>query len=314
MIPPTAAELRGIHLPPRLSDLEHPPECLYLRGELPRGPAVAVVGTRHPTPEAERFAEKLAADLGLAGVTVMSGGARGIDTAAHVGALRVGAPTVVVAPSGFARPFPEFNAALFRDVVERGGAFVSLVPDERVAANPAFFARNACLVALAHAVVVVEAPLRSGARNAAKWARTLGRALLVVPSAPWNEKGTGSLLELRLGAKLCVRVRDVLDELERVLFHPLASPPESESTPTLQVALPFAQGLARGEDVVMVLSAIKDGANSLDGICERTGLPAAAIQKHVLTLTLEGVLAPDPSGCLLRSPDHRTVSVVKSRK
>jgi predicted Rossmann fold nucleotide-binding protein DprA/Smf involved in DNA uptake len=124
----------------------------------------------------------------------------------------------------------------------------------------------------------------------------------------------GSLLELRVGASLCVRARDVLDELERVLLHPLASPPDTEAAPAAQMPLPFAGALALGEDVAIVLAAIKDGATTLDAIGERTGFPAAVVQKHVLTLTLEGVLAPDPSGCLLRSPDHRTVSVVKPRK
>ena len=304
-------------MPPRLSDLAEPPECLYLRGELPHGPTVAIVGTRYPTAASERFAESLAAELGGVGVSVFSGGARGIDSAAHRGALRAGAPTVVVAPSGFDHPYPDFNAALFRSVVEGGGAFVSLVPDDHAASNPAFFARNACLVALSHALVLIEAPLRSGARNAVKWARTLGRPLLVVPHAPWNEKGKGSLLELRAGATVLTRARDVLDELERVLFHPLPSPPAPEEEPTLQVELPFARPrgrLARSPDVAIVLAALKDGATTLDGIGERTGLPPAVIQKHVLTLTLEGVLAPDPSGCLLRSPDYTTVSVVKSRK
>lgn len=285
-----------------------------MRGELPRGPAVAIVGTRYPTVEAARFAETLAAELGAAGVAVLSGGAIGIDTAAHRGALRAGTPTVVVAPSGFERPFPASNAGLFRSVVEQGGAFASVVPDDRVAANPTFFARNACMAALAHALVLVEAPFRSGARNAVKWARTLGRALLVVPHPPWNEKGAGSLLELRAGATLCTRTRDVLDELERVLFHPLPSPADPLPAPTTQIDLPFDRRLAPSGDVAMVLAALKDGATTLDAIADRTGLPAAVLQKHVLTLTLQGVLAPDPSGCLLRSPDHRTVSVVKFRK
>jgi DNA processing protein len=314
VVPLLPEELRGSRLPPRLSDLAQPPECLYLRGVLPPGPAVAIVGTRKPSAEAERFAEALAADLGSVGVAVLSGGATGIDTAAHRGALRAGAPTVVVAPSGFGRPYPEGNAGLYRSVIERGGAFVSLVPDDRVASNSAFFARNACLVALSHALVLIEAPFRSGARNAVKWARTLGRSLLVVPHPPWNPKGSGSLIELRAGATLCVRARDVLDELERVLYHPLPSPADADDAPTIQIQLPFGGTLAPSGEVAIVLAALKDGATTLDGIAERTGLAAGVVQKHVLTLTLEGVLAPDPSGCLLRSPDHRTVSVVKSRK
>src|SRR5690606_36714696 len=100
---------------------------LYLRGALPAGPSVAVVGTRTPTAEARDFAEALSAELASSGVFVLSGGAEGIDTAAHQGALNAQGRTVVVAPAGFDRPFPESNAALYRRVVECGGGYISLV-------------------------------------------------------------------------------------------------------------------------------------------------------------------------------------------
>ena len=126
---PEAAErcLTGSSLPGRLADLAAPPERLFLRGELPRGPAVAIVGTRYPSARAKMYARTLAKELARAGVAVISGGAKGIDSAAHLGALAVGGATVVVAPAGFKRPFPEKNAALFAQVVEQGGAYLSLV-------------------------------------------------------------------------------------------------------------------------------------------------------------------------------------------
>src|SRR5690606_32176743 len=113
---------------------------------------------------------------------------------------------------------------LFRRIVAERGAYVSLVPDDVAATQPAFFRRNACLAALAHAVVVVQAPRRSGARNAAAWARRLGRPLLVVPSAPWIERGLGCLLELRRGAQLCESARNVLQVLEQLGVTPPAPP------------------------------------------------------------------------------------------
>src|SRR6185503_20147276 len=124
-----------------------------------------------------RFAEALSHDLARAVVAVFSGGAKGIDTAAHVGALRAGGATVVMAPAGFDRPFPERNAPLFERIVAEGGAYVSLLADDEPATPVSFFPRNACLVALAHVLVVVEAGFRSGARNAARWARALARPL-----------------------------------------------------------------------------------------------------------------------------------------
>src|SRR3954469_25974014 len=107
---PVAKELTGERLPPRISDLADPPARLYLHGELPRGPAVAVVGTRKASAEGLAFTRALAAELAAAGVAVLSGGAKGVDTAAHEGALDVGGVTVVVTPAGFERPFPKENA------------------------------------------------------------------------------------------------------------------------------------------------------------------------------------------------------------
>ena len=160
--------LTGSALPGRLADLEKPPERLYLRGELPRGPTVAIVGTRHSTREYEGYARTLARDLAEAGIAVLSGGAKGIDTQAHWGALDAGGVTVVVAPAGFDRPFPAKNAELFRRVVDGGGAYLSLVDAGTPATSGIFFRRNECLVALAHVVVVVEARFRGGALNSAK--------------------------------------------------------------------------------------------------------------------------------------------------
>jgi DNA processing protein len=278
-----------------LTDLPEPPTELCLHGELPRGPAVAIVGTRHPSEEGEKFAESLAHDLTRAGVAVFSGGAKGIDTAAHVGALRAGGSTAVIAPAGFDRPFPNRNVALFRRIVCEGGAYVSLVSDHIPATRPAFFARNACLVALSHVVVVVEAGLISGASNAAKWARGLGRPLLVVPHSPWSPKGRGCLVELQRGASLCLGPRDVLERLDRMLLRPLPL----DGSP-VQPNLPFADTLPGPmAELDRVRAAIAAGAAHLDQIAELTGLSSAVVQRQILTLTLDGVLAPDPSGRLL---------------
>jgi DNA processing protein len=310
--------LSGPTLPPRLGDLEVAPEKLYLLGELPRGPAVAIVGTRKATREGRRFAGRLAASLCRRGIVVISGGAEGIDARAHRGALRAHGTTVVVAPAGIQKPYPEGHGALFRRVVARGGAYLSLVPDDAPAPRGGFFARNACLVALAHAVVVVEAGHKSGARNAAKWARGLGRPLLAVPWSPWLEQGEGCNLELRLGAKVCTGVRDVLRELERALVIPPGSSAprarERSRRPTAQ------QGeLSFGEEPAdpatrAVLRAVVAGARHLDAICEVSGLPPAEAQRHVLTLTLEGVLVADPGGGLGAVPAKRPVSLSKSSK
>jgi DNA processing protein len=271
---------------------------------------VAIVGTRKPSKLARCFAFRLARDLSRAGVSVLSGGALGIDSAAHLGALRARGTTVVVAPAGFQALYPAKNATLFRSILARNGAYLSLVGDAVVAQNSSFFARNGAMVALAHVVVVVEAPFRSGARNAARWARRLGRPLLVVPSAPWSKRGKGSLQDLERGALPCVRPDSVLRELERTLGLPekaLKVPKRPQRS--AQRELPFPPS-ATGE-VQRILQAIDGGAGDIDAICQRSGLPPPAVQSHVLTLTLAGVLGPDPTGRLARAPAPQPVSLRK---
>ena len=283
-------QLTGERLPPRLADLAAPPARLYLRGELPRGPAVAVVGTRRASPEAVAFTRSFAADLAAAGVAVLSGGAEGIDTAAHEGALDVGGTTVVVAPAGFNRPFPEENALLFQRVLDSGGAYLSLRPDDVAADQPIFFARNACLVALAHAVVVTQLGFRSGAANAAKWARKLGRPLFIVPHSPWVKEGVGAVRELRLGGRPLDRVKEVLKLLDAAGLHGLPGLPSP-----VQGEL-WSTDPNSAEDPVLL--ALQAGATHADEIADRTGLSLATVQQRILTLALSGVLVPGPLGSL----------------
>jgi DNA processing protein len=251
------------------------------------------VGTRRATRLGIRFAEALGHALARAGVAVLSGGATGIDTAAHAGALRAGGTTVAVAPAGWSRPFPSENRELFERIVRGGGGYVSLVPDATPATQAAFFARNACLVALSNVVVVVEAGFRSGALNAARWARELDRPLLVVPHSPWSKKGRGCLIELRRGASICEGPADVLRQLDRLLLSPL---PLGDAP--IQPNLPFAQAPGLQADADRVRVAVAAGASNVDEIMNFTGLSLAVIQRQILTLTLAGVLAPDRSGRL----------------
>jgi DNA processing protein len=281
-------ELTGESLPPRLLDLPDPPARLYLRGDLPRGPAVAIVGTRRASAAGLNFTRGFAAELAAAGVAILSGGAEGIDTAAHEGALEAGGVTVVVTAAGFEHPFPAKNAALFARVLEAGGAYLSLFADEVRAKRPAFFARNACLVALAHAVVVTQAPFVSGAANAAKWARRLGRPVFIVPHSPWVREGSGAVQELRRGGRPLDRPREVLKFLRETGLHALAAPVQRELFP--------APKLPAALDPVLV--ALGDGASDLDEIAARTGLDSATVQQRILTLALGGVLVPGPLGSL----------------
>ncbi len=302
---PPEEKLTGRQLPVRILDLPVPPEALFVRGELPRGPAVAVVGTRSCSQESRDFARALARDLALTGVTVLSGGAEGIDTAAHRGALDARGRTIVVAPSGFSRPFPAENAALFHQIVLSGGVHVSLVSSEVPANRGSFFARNALLVALSHAVIVVEAGYRSGARNAAAQARRLGRLLLVVPQAPWNWRGLGCIEELKQGARPIKDARDVLRILRTERLHPLPFGSRAEETaddaidsqPQITLVSNI-DGEVPVADSQRVLAAVRELGSAVDQLCAATGLAVADVQRILLSLRLRGALVGDGRGGL----------------
>lgn len=269
----------------------NPPEQVFVVGELPRGPAVAIVGTRTPTREGARFARQLASDLAREGIVVLSGGADGIDTEAHRGALDVRGITVVVAPSSFDCPYPDTNAALFEEIVANGGAFLSEYEVGVTALRHQFFARNALLAALADALVVVETRFRGGARNAAKAARMLGRPVLAVPASPWNPVGAGCILELKAGACIASSARDVLAAIG--LRSPATQPVSLGRPAGRPPRAPFGRPDPEREAVLELLSV---GPLWPDEICRGAGLPAHRLQALLLTLTLESVVVSEPSG------------------
>ena len=238
-------------------------------------------------------------------------GAAGIDSAAHRGALAAAGQTLVVAPAGWHKPYPENNRQLFQEIVTRGGGYLSLVEPDKGAVSGHFFARNAVLVALAKATVVVQAPLRSGSRNAAHVARKLGRLLYVVPSAPWVETGAGCVLELKLGARPLGSVRDMLVGLVEIGVHGTRDPLQLELPMKLTCHESHRPGKAGNDfaliktdaldvkqlsDIAPVIKALSQGCRSLDSICRHSGCNTPKVQSALLHLTLIGCIRMTSAG------------------
>jgi DNA processing protein len=289
--------LTGSEYPPRLRDLGLLPTPLYLHGELPGGFAVAIVGTRHPTSGTLKFAHDLARDLASANVAVLSGGAEGIDSAAHEGALAGGGSTLVVAPAAFDHPYPEKNRSLFERIVENGGGYVTSFAPGTPATRAQFFERNAYLAALSDALVVVQTRVRGGARNAAKAARRLSRPVFAVPLSPWEHLAAGFVVEHRLGARPVASARDLLRLLGRPEAALLGPPTEDdEELEGPQLALEIPQSCSGDPERDAILAAVRQGPKNLDELCALSGLPPSRLQGLILTLTLEGIVVSDPSG------------------
>jgi len=250
------------------------PARLFVRGTLPQARAVAIVGTRRATAPALRFTTLLAQRLCEAGWSVWSGGAAGIDTAAHEGALRANGKSVVVMGTGFDHLYPVCNTALFHQLLETGGAWLSLYPPSQVGTRWSFLARNELLASLVDHVVLVQAPARSGARSTVAAARRMGKTIWAVPASPWENVAEGCLLEIAAGARVLSSPTQLLGRAMKRL-----SP---------------CRVLSNHEQAVV--DTLSSSANNLDAICELTGLSAGQVSAAVRTVNLDGLLLESADG------------------
>ena len=195
--------------------------CLWVEGELPELPGVAVVGSRRASAAGLEVARRVGADLGRRGVTVVSGFARGVDAAAHRGCLRAGGRTVAVLGCGLDVDYPLQHRGLRAEVVAAGAMVSEHEPGEAPLAWH-FPHRNRIIAALCSAVVVVEAGVESGALSTARWAADLGREVLAVPGSILSPANLGSNRLLGDGAQPYLDVDDLAD-----LFPVCAAPPVS---------------------------------------------------------------------------------------
>ena len=220
--------------PERLAEIYDPPAVLWMRGDaaLLKRPGIAVVGTRHPTPYGSGMAEMLSRDLAGRGVVILSGMARGVDTAAHKGALDASGKTVAVWGTGIDVVYPKENKKLAERIVEQGGAIVSEYAMGTFPAPQNFPIRNRILSGMSVGVLVVEAGEYSGTRITARCAMEQNRDVYAVPGNVTNKNAWGPNTLIKQGAKLTATWEDVWEDL----------PPE------IRLQLEEAMGVAgRGE-------------------------------------------------------------------
>ncbi len=274
--------------PQRLGDLRDAPLWLRAAGRLPMPePAVAVVGTRYADDEATEFARRLARDVAAAGGSVISGGARGIDAAAHEGALEANGYTLAVLATGILQAYPRAHAPLFARIAA-SGLLLSEAPDGQGARPGLFVKRNRLIAALADVVVVVQAPRRSGALSTAGWAKRLNRRLLAVPSAPWDIRGEGCLELIRQGSGICTSARDVLS------VRLLGASAVPETAPDL--AENGSDPEAIDDDERRVLKVLRRRPVHPDEVACTAGMPVWRVQEVLLTLMLNGIVEERTDG------------------
>jgi len=263
--------------PFNLRGVAHMPPVLFMRGEISSTDkqAVAVVGTRSPSHYGRMVAERIARELALSGVTVVSGLARGVDTFAHRGALAGGGRTIAVLGCGIDVYYPPENRQLCEAIVNQG-AVVSEFPlgTEPLAMNSA----------LARAVVAVEAGDRSGVLNTCAWAQEQGRTVFAVPGRIGDEKSTGTNRLLRDGAKIVTATDEILSFLGRG-----------------RVTEPSVAGAPVAEEEKPVLNALTAEPRHIDELCEILGMPMAELLNILFQLEIKGLITQLPGKFFART-------------
>jgi DNA processing protein len=273
--------------PPLLAELENAPAAMLVRGDpaLTRRTCVAMVGARNASAAACRFARQIAQGLASEGVTVVSGLARGIDTAAHLGSIGEG--TVGVIASGIDIAFPPEN----RDLQERVATEGLLIAEQPPGTEPLarhFPSRNRIIAGLAQGTVVVEAAPRSGSLITARIAAEAGREVMAVPGSPLDPRAQGCNLLIREGATLIQNVEDILEAIRPIDSRAVRAP-----------ATPYAgepggePGMSERRRVEGLLGPVPV---AVDELIRQAELPAAMVQLVLLELELGGRLERHAGG------------------
>ena len=282
--------------PAALSRIADPPPVVAALGDLAlaAAPVVAMVGARNASAAGQRMAEHLARALGEAGFTVVSGLARGIDAAAHRGALASG--TVAVLAGGINRPYPPQNRALFDAIAAEGLALAENPPGFQARAQD-FPRRNRVVAGLAAGVVVIEAAARSGSLITARLAAEEGRQVFAVPGSPLDPRNAGGHDLIRNGATLVTGAEDIVEALADSIaapprVRPAASRPVRAVPPPPPPAAPSGQDGPEAAD--SLLSALGPVPVTVDELARRCHLSSGAVAAMLLDLELAGRVERHP--------------------
>ena len=269
--------------PASLLQLSDPPPLLYLEGrrELLGRPALAIVGSRSATRQGEANAEAFAAHLCNCGLTIVSGLARGIDAAAHRGALECGgeAATIAILGTGADVVYPASNRDL-ADRVAQHGLLMTEYPLGTAAVPHNFPRRNRLIAAASRGVLVVEAALHSGSLITAKLAAELGREVMAIPGSIHSPVARGCHRLIRVGARLVESAQDVLEELrmDRLAAGPAQAPPAP--------AADRSHALGADATAAALLQTIGHDPVDLDTLAQRTGLAPGLLSARLLELEM----------------------------
>jgi DNA processing protein len=290
--------------PPRLKEIYDPPLIFRVRGnpDVLTKPGIAMVGTRHPTPYGSGMAERLACDLAAQGLVIISGMARGVDTASHRGAITAKGKTIAVFGTGVDVIYPKENSRLAEQILALGGALISEFPLGTFAAPQNFPIRNRIISGMSVGVLVVEAAEYSGTRITARCALEQNRDVFAVPGNVTNKNSWGPNTLIKQGAKLVATWEDVWEDLPAEVRLALTPPASPESSGGSSASLFPDEGLPPHEKRILRLLKA-DETTHIDELVEKleNELSSSEIFAALFELELSGKIRQMPGKNFVKS-------------
>ncbi|MDD4931546.1 MAG: DNA-processing protein DprA [Candidatus Colwellbacteria bacterium] len=269
-------------LPSCLLEISPPPKKLFTKGRVLEKDfiGIAMVGTRRPTPQGMALAKSIANRIGKIGIPIISGLADGIDTAAHEGCLEAGGRTVAVLGGGLDRIYPSRNEGLSRKIILEGGSVISEYPEGVPPLKHHFLERNRIVAGLSSAVIVIEAPERSGSISTAGHAAEFGREVLVFPGPVSHSNYRGSHALIRDGARLVSSIEDIFEDLRIKEVN-------------RQLSVP---GMSNEASIIMKTLSLSVEPMTVDKLVFLTKLEPRSISAVITELSLEGLVIGSNEG------------------
>lgn len=270
--------------PQNLINISDAPICLFVKGNpsklFPKKIAIAVVGTRKPTPYGIQVTKKIVQDLTEAGVTIISGLALGVDAEAHKAALKNNGSTIAVLGCGVNIPYPASNKWLYERILKKDGVIVSEFPPDRTVARGLFISRNRIVSALSRGVLIIEGSKESGALITASYAANQGRDVFAIPSQITSNMSHAPHILLKQGAKLVMSAQDILEEYSLSVQ---SKPKEIDASLFTKEELQIIQTLSEMQLLI-------------DDLIEITNLPVSQLLQLLSSLELKGIIEKNSEG------------------
>ena len=280
--------IKDENYPDKLKKIKNPPQQLYLKGniELLNKNIISIIGSRSCTEKGRKLAKKFASELSAQGLVIASGMAKGIDTAAHIGALKQNGKTIAVLGNGLNYIFPQKNKKLYNEILENDGLIISEYSPETKPASNLFLERNRIVSGISIGILVIEAAYRSGTSVTAKFAKEQNKKIFVLPHEIDESHGVGTNQLIRKGAILVTSTKEMIEEFAFLNYKEIEKTEERIDKKIVK------------KEYKEIYELIANGVNTINEIYRKSNKPMSEVNRILFMLEVEEYITKTKEGYL----------------